>query len=111
MTTFYHFPTPGSPNETQQVTLSGTLYTLRWRWNERDARWFLDLSLSDGTPIVSGMRVVTGWDLLSSVPGTVRPPGAIIFYDITTPDTVLRGVDPGLDDFGDRVAGYYVVED
>jgi len=106
--TIYDFPTPTRSNETQQVSLSGRLYTLRWLWNERDARWFMDLALSDGTPIVSGVRVVVGWDLLASVTHESRPPGAIIFFDHTTSDETLRGDDPGLDDFGDRVVGYYV---
>jgi hypothetical protein len=49
---------PDSPNYSMGVVLDGTAYLLTFRLSERESCYFLDLALQDGTPLVSGKRVV-----------------------------------------------------
>lgn len=104
----FQLPYPSSVNESMQVTLDGATYRLTWRWNERDAHWFLSLALLDGTSIVGGMRVVISWDLLQNVGHLNAPPGQIYFFDQSVDSSSIAGEDPRQDDLGTRVQGYYV---
>ena len=52
-------------NQTFQVSLAGTLYTFTVRWNDMNQAWTLDLADANDNPIVSGIPVVTGEDLLA----------------------------------------------
>jgi hypothetical protein len=54
-----------STNQQIQVTLAGTLYTLTTRWNEMNQAWNLDIGDADGNPLITGIAVVTGVDLLT----------------------------------------------
>ena len=54
-----YIPTfPDIPNYVISANLDGTLYQLQFRLSEREACWYLDLSLNDGTPLVGGKKVV-----------------------------------------------------
>lgn len=89
-----------------QVVLDGLTYTMEFRWNTRDAAWFLDLATEDGTPVASGVRVVVGFPLCARVTGANRLPGVLIARD-----TSGRGIGPGLADLGDRVKLLYFTRD
>jgi hypothetical protein len=52
-------------NQVVQVTLGGTLYALTLRWNEMNEAWTLDIADSNNNPIVTGIAVITGVDLLA----------------------------------------------
>jgi hypothetical protein len=52
-------------NQTLQVTLGGKQYTLTMRWNEMAEAWTLDIADAEGSPIVTGISVITGVDLLA----------------------------------------------
>jgi hypothetical protein len=63
MTTIYEIPlTPQS--QVLFVALSGTTYRLSVTWRKLAATWFLDIADSSGNPLVSGIALVTGADLL-----------------------------------------------
>lgn len=81
--TTYRIPTiPGVPFFSQRSTLDGIDYEIVMQWNARSGRWGFSLYTDGGAPIVQGVSVVTGWDLLS---GVVRsdgvPPGMIVALD------------------------------
>lgn len=63
MTTYYEIPLSGSP-ETFNIALAGTTYGFTVRWNVPNASWIIDISDASGNPIVSGIPMVTGADLL-----------------------------------------------
>jgi len=86
----------------QQVDLDGAFYTLLFAWNHRAEAWFLSLSLSDGTPIMSGMKVVADTPLLHYCGHPSQPPGSIMAVD-----TSGAGERPGLDELGGRVLLMY----
>lgn len=100
----YNIPLPSSESSfEQQVALDGTTYTLRLLWNARVARYFMSLEEQDGTPIVTGRKVVADipWAVHDAI-GTM--PAGQLWVSVTDPP----GVDPGLRDLGVRAFVGYV---
>lgn len=91
-------------NYTQTVALDGAEYDLKLRWNQRDGRWYLSLS-KDGSRILSGVRVVSNWDLSPVGRSLPWPPGVLFAADMTG-----IGTDPGLAELGERVVLAYFEE-
>lgn len=52
-------------NQKLQVMLAGQPYNLTVRWNEMNQSWMLDIADGDSNPLVSGIAIVTGRDLLA----------------------------------------------
>lgn len=52
-------------NQQLQITLAGVLYTLTVRWNDITQAWQLDIGDSNNNPIVTGIPIITGTDLLA----------------------------------------------
>lgn len=49
-----------------RVTLAGVEYLLTLGWRDApDAGWQMDIAAADGTPILAGVPLVTGADLLA----------------------------------------------
>lgn len=63
-----NFEIPLSPkNQRFSIILAGVAYVLRFLYNQtldENASWILDISDADGNPIVCGIPVVTGEDML-----------------------------------------------
>ena len=66
---------------TAQVTLDGEEYLLEFSWNARDSRWYLGLSLVDGTVLASGRAIVVDYPLLRGLCGGF--PGYLMAHDAT----------------------------
>lgn len=94
------------PDTTQRVELDGVLYTFRFLWSERGQGWHFNLADADGSPILSGVRMVTAFPLLYRFRHLAVPPGELYFFD--TRDQ--QGV-PTLEDMGERYRFYYVDAD
>ena len=94
-----------SANDTEafeyETELQGSVFQLSFRWNRRDAHWFLTVRDADGVDIASGRRVVADWPLLKGVVDVRRPHGEIVALDTTGEG------DPGLTDLGGRVLLLY----
>jgi hypothetical protein len=59
---------PLSPDNQQfRIQLSGTTYTLRIIWRDA-AGWIMDVQDSGGAPLLSGVPLVTGNNLLEQYP-------------------------------------------
>ncbi len=55
----------GTGPQTMRVALASITYKLTLRWRDADqAGWILDIEADDGTPLVYGIPLVTGIDLL-----------------------------------------------
>lgn len=82
---------------TIRTVLSGTAYLLVLRYSQRQACFFLDVKLDDGTPIASGIKVVSNFPLLHRCVDERRPAGELVARpsgsDDTTPD--LGELGPG----------------
>ena len=64
MPSFYEIPLTATP-QTFKVQLAGVLYQLRLTYLDVDqGGWVLDLSTESGAPLINGIPLVTGVDLL-----------------------------------------------
>jgi len=62
--TAYEIPLISHPQQLT-VTLAGTAYQMTVRWNAALATWMLDIANQNGSPLVQGIPLLTGRDLLS----------------------------------------------
>ena len=89
---------PDDPFYVQTSELEGIQYTLTFRYNQREDRWYLTIGDVSGADIVKGIKLVTGTDLLFYFDKPALPPGKL--YVIST-----DGEAPGLGELGvDRKA-------
>lgn len=63
MTTAFTIPTSSTPQQLS-ISLGGVKYTLTTKWNVPANCWVLDIADVNNNPIVSGICLVTGVDLL-----------------------------------------------
>ena len=61
------FPLSSYPEETFTIPLFGRVYNCKQRWNTLGF-WTLDFNDEDGDPIVEGIKLVTGLDLVKAYP-------------------------------------------
>jgi hypothetical protein len=112
--------TPSDVSITQEVALEGTTYKLGFWYNQREGCYYLsvgDASVTDGSWLVSNIKVVTNKGLLRRWAGAaeyssiqngnvpVWPPGEL--FPLALPDDSIAT----LGDLGDRVVMYYVTAD
>jgi hypothetical protein len=88
--------TPGEPYYSQTTRLDGRDYLLRFSYNQRLERWFLDLHDEEGTPLVQGLRLIANWSLLRSYQWDERIPQGKLFVGDVTGD----GTPPTLNELG-----------
>ncbi len=114
--------TSAHPDYTQRTSLDGREYVLRFIYNEREQRWYLDLFDGDETPLALGLKLVANWNLLRRETDARLPPGELYAIDLSGTvdeqaavdlDTVRIlqiARDPGRDDLGadGRVALVYL---
>jgi hypothetical protein len=90
-------------NQTFQITLAGVVYTLTVRWNDMNGAWTLDIADQNQNPIVSGIPLVTGVDLLAPY-GYLNFGGQLIAQTTNETDAV-----PTLANLGSSGNLYFVV--
>ena len=78
-----------------QAELDGVLYTLGFSYNTRAGYWTMDIFDSNETPILVGIRVISGWLLTNRFVMAGLPPGDFLVYD-----TSGKNEDPLQADFG-----------
>ena len=84
------------PAFSESITLDLKEYGFSFSWNTRGGFWSMSISDANGIPLVSGVRLVTMFPLLSQHPGTDMPSGDLFVYD-SNPAT--RTQEPGRKDF------------
>ncbi len=94
--------TVAHPDTTQQSTLDGVVFSFHFRWSQRGECWYMDLATVDGTPVITGRKLVTGFPLLRRVVAATRPKGELVFLD-----TKGLGGRPTLEEFGTRYVLFY----
>lgn len=63
MSTPFEIPLTPEP-QAFSIALAGVTYNLRVTWNDPQASWILDIADSSGNPLIQGLSLVTGTDLL-----------------------------------------------
>lgn len=61
--------------------LDGILVRLRLQYIDRCGRWDLRVGATDGTIVIAGQRITTGWDMWSPYTDDRLPPGALTVID------------------------------
>lgn len=84
----YEVPTSPQPSS-QQIVLNGTLYQLSLNWCDPAQCWMLDVADQNNNPIVGGIPLVTGADLLVQLAYlSIGSGGALIVQSDNNPDLV-----------------------
>lgn len=103
MTTAYEIPFTAEP-QTFVIDLAGTAYRLTTRWCTAANHWVLDILTPDDTPVILGIPVVPGVDLL----------GQYEYLGIKGKVFVQSAADqyatPKYADLGDRSLVFFVTE-
>lgn len=90
------------PNDTTarnyrfRVELSGVVFSLRFYFNRRSARWFVDIRDNNEVLLRAGLKLVADFPILSGWVEQIRPAGELMVINQAS-DT-----DPGADDLGIR---------
>lgn len=91
-----------APPQTFACTLNGTTYQLTVTWRNAANGWFLDIADDQGNPIVGGIAMVTGADLLAQYE-YLGVGGELIVATSNDVDAL-----PGFADLGVNTLLYYV---
>lgn len=65
-----------------RTLLEGAWYGFRLAYNTRLQAWYLDVEGDDGSPLVNGLRVAVGTDMLRPFGDTRLPPGQLFAVDV-----------------------------
>lgn len=97
------FEIPLSPEPQRfSISLVGTTYQMAVHWCRPSNCWILDIATSDGEPLLSGVPLITGANLLSQF-GYVGIPGALVVQTDHDADAV-----PTFDNLGKTGHLYFV---
>jgi hypothetical protein len=77
------------------IALAGVTYQLTLYWNGQSACWMLDIATSSRAPLIQGIPVVTGLDLLYQYE-YLGIGGSLIVQTDAAPDTVPSYSDLGV---------------
>lgn len=103
MSTPYLIPLTNQ-NQTLSVSLGGTIYNLRVIWNDANQAWTLDIYDQAGNPVLTGIAVVTGCDLLAQY-GYMNFGGKLVAQSDNDPNAV-----PNYQNLGNTGNLYFVAE-
>ena len=102
--TAYEIPLSAEP-QIFNIQLAGVIYYLTLRWNIEAEAWNLDIADQDRQPLLNGLLVVTGLDLLGQY-AYMGFGGMLIAQTDANPDAV-----PTFVNLGSEGRVYFVVKD
>lgn len=101
MNTPYEIPL--SPNaQTFGILLGGAAYNLTVKWNAQNSAWTLDIADNSSNPLVCGIPLITGADLLAQY-AYLGISGSLVCQTDNNPDAV-----PTYDNLGTTGHLYFV---
>jgi hypothetical protein len=103
VTTPYEIPLSPRPQKFS-IKLAGVSYKIRVYWNRLGACWVLDLADRHGTPLLLGIPLVTGIDLLAQH-RHLGIAGSLLVQTDYAPDEV-----PAFDNLGTHGRLYFIAE-
>lgn len=81
-----------TPHFRQRVTLDGAEYIMTFEWNQRAEKWYWSLAASDETKILTGVKLVADYPLLTLARWHDQCPDGEIY----ALDNSGQGLDPHL---------------
>lgn len=101
--TFLRIPTRSDfPSYRFRIDLEAVSYEMRFRYNLRMNRWILDISSAEGTPIRSGIVLLTETDFFPYLKSSLLPPGDFVMVHET-----LEQINAGREDLGNSIQLFY----
>lgn len=88
------FKQPGSWQS--QITLTGVIYILRFKWNALNQYWVMSIYDASDNPIMYSIKVVVNWNLTSQFVVLEMPAGTILCQnilavtEINEPDGIIK---------------------
>lgn len=67
----------GAADQSLSIELDGNPYRLRLVWNVRAESFALDIATADGAPILTGVKAVANYGLISRYKSTLLPRGEL----------------------------------
>lgn len=90
----------------QTIALDDRSYRLVFEWNVREGSWRTDIQEQDGTPILTGLKLLPFVNLTQRFTDPRLPSGSLFVYDKS-----LTGLPPGRDDLANRIELWYLTEE
>lgn len=78
-------PDETAPRAIQRTPLDGVDFILIFDWNIRANQWSLDIRTGDGVDIITGIAIISLWDVLRSLSALNRPLGRIVWTGSAPP--------------------------
>lgn len=89
---FFTIPTFSDPFWTQTTILDGGVYLLSFSYAQRERVYYISISLTDGTPLAMGIKIMCNVPLLGASRVDSRLPPGEIFAVATGPQTHPPGM-------------------
>lgn len=107
--TIQRIPTTNDPFYVQRTDLEGREFVFTFDFSTRESVWYLSIADSEEVEIVTGLKLVIGWPLLSRLATARKPPG-LLFVISKVPEDDSP---PGLEDLveGGRCDLVYTTSD
>lgn len=77
------------PEYTLDVSLEGSAYKFRVKWNHRGQYYTLDILTKEGVELVAGMKMALNTAFLRRHPGRGLPPGELTLTDPAGDNSVI----------------------
>lgn len=74
----------------ESVDLDGIVYRLTFTWSTRSQSWSMTIATNDGTPIVSGIKILPQISLLQRHKSELLPPGVLMAFDVIDGEAAER---------------------
>ncbi len=94
------------PSFIQNITLDNTVLNFKFIWNGRDEAWYMDISDSVNDPILSGIKIVNSWELITRFTDIRLPQGGLFVVSLRNDELVI-----GRDDMLDNYSLVYFTEE
>jgi len=89
----------------ERIALDGVPYILSFKWNGRGGYWSMSISSVDGVEILSSIKLVPDYELISQYVAADIPPGMIVVHDSSGNKDMI-----GRDDVNVRAILAYITE-
>lgn len=91
-------PFKDHPSFTQNIVLDNIVLNFKFVWNGRDNSWYMSIFDSVNDPILQGIKIVNGWELIKRYTDIRLPQGILLVVSLKDDEEVI-GRDSMLDDY------------
>lgn len=82
-------PFKSFPSFIENITLDDIVLNFKFIWNGRDNAWYMDISDSINDPILQGIKVINGWELIARYTDIRLPQGALLVVSLNSDEEII----------------------